>query len=111
MSLVVVLAVGVLIGLAIGGIVFLVMFQTHRHFVGEVRTLTDSFASAARADIKAYQESMAGAMQNLGNEFGKVIQGTKRDVEIIKQRVGGAFPPSVPLPTQAASETETAASK
>lgn len=82
---------GIIGGIVLSGVVVLVVYTVHNHFIGRVMEKADKFTGDAHKDIEAFKEAVAAAMKNNTEQLTKIIVDTKKDVEVLKQRVGGAF--------------------
>ena len=82
---------GVLIGLAFAAVAAVLIMIVESRFIGKVSEKTDSFSHAARADVQAFQEGMTKAVQDHAKKVMDIVVDVKKDVEIMKTRVGGAF--------------------
>jgi hypothetical protein len=83
--------IGILIGVVLAGVVSLVIFKVEERFVKRVTDGVQTFSESAHKDIADYKDGMAGALQATAKQLGDLIVGMKKDVEILKLRVGGPF--------------------
>ena len=86
--------VGVLIGLVVAALTAVLVMLTHGAYVKKVETMLNKFTQAAYEDVAAHKQAVVDAITGNSKQLTQLLVDTKKDVEVLKTRVGGAF--SVP---------------
>ena len=97
--------IGVVVGVVIAAILALVISQIHSSFVKKVEGLLQNFTTRAYDDIACHKQSVVDALTGNSKQLTQIIVDVKKDVEILKSRVGGAYSVSPAAPAGKVSDT------